>query len=81
MAMRAWVLIAQGIKERPLYEKRACEKMKTFLRRLAFVYSLWVYYVIGKNRDFDNIMVIQPQGFYSISFLPDSWALEVTTRG
>ena len=35
----------------------------TFLRRLAFVYSLWVYYVIGKNRDFDNIMVIQPQGF------------------
>ena len=43
----------------------------TFLRRLAFVYSLWVYYVIGKNRDFDNIMVIQPQGFYSISFLPD----------
>lgn len=53
----------------------------TFLRRLAFVYSLWVYYVIGKKRDFDNIMVIQPQGFYSISFLPDSWALEVTTRG
>ena len=45
--------------------------MKTFLRRLAFVYSLWVYYVIGKNRDFDNTMVIQSQGFYSLSFLPD----------
>lgn len=45
--------------------------MKTFLRRLAFVYSLWVYYVIGKNRDFDNTMVIQSQGFYSLSFLSD----------
>ena len=47
----------------------------------AFVYSLWVYYVIGKNRDFDKYNGYTAQGFYSISFLPDSWALEVTTRG
>ena len=63
-------------------KKRACENRgEHFFAGSRFVYSLWVYYVIGKNRDFDNIMVIQPQGFYSISFLPDSWALEVTTRG
>ena len=43
--------------------------MKTFLCMLAFDSSLCFDYVIDKNRDFDHTMVMQPQGFSSISFL------------
>ena len=38
----------------------------TFLRRLAFVYSLWVYYVIGKNEMYPLYWTPSKEGTFCV---------------